>query len=48
LKKKNLKEIITLQDLLEHQEVANASPSQEEPYISPSKDLKLIACLGHK
>jgi hypothetical protein len=39
----NWEEIIILQDFLEHQEAENASPGQEDPYISPRKDFKLIA-----
>jgi hypothetical protein len=39
-----LEEIIILQDFLEHQEAVNASPSEEYPYISPYKDVQLIAC----
>jgi hypothetical protein len=38
-----LEEIIILKDFLEHQEAANASLSQEDPYLSPCKDFKLIA-----
>jgi hypothetical protein len=43
-----LEEIFILQDLLEHQEVANASPSQEDLYILPCKDFKLIGCSVQK
>jgi hypothetical protein len=39
-----LEEIIIHQDFWKHQEAANASPSQEDPYLSCSKDFKLIAC----
>jgi hypothetical protein len=39
-----LEEIIFLQDFLEHQEAANASPSQEDLYFL-HKDYKLIASL---
>jgi hypothetical protein len=35
--------IIILQDFLEHQEAANASPSQEDPNLSPLEDFKLIS-----
>jgi hypothetical protein len=38
-----LEETIILQEFLEHQEVANSSLSQEDPYLSFCKDLKLIA-----
>jgi hypothetical protein len=30
-------------DFLEHQEAANASPSNKDPYVSPCKDFKLIS-----
>jgi hypothetical protein len=40
-----LEEIIILQDFLEHQEAENAYPIQEDRYLSPSEDFKLIACL---
>jgi hypothetical protein len=40
-----LEKIIILQDFREHQEGENASPSQEEPYISTCKSFKIIACL---
>jgi hypothetical protein len=33
-----LEEIIILKDFLEQQEAANASPSEEDPYILPRKD----------
>jgi hypothetical protein len=39
-----LEEIIIHEDFLDHQEVANASPSQGDPYLSPCQDFKLIAC----
>jgi hypothetical protein len=39
-----LEEIIILQDFLEHQAAVNASPSQEDPYLSLRKDFKLITC----
>jgi hypothetical protein len=41
---KTLGEIIILQDFLENQDATNPSPSQEDPYFSPSKDFKLSAC----
>jgi hypothetical protein len=37
-----LEEIIILQDFWEHQEAAHAY--QEDSYISPCKDFKLITC----
>jgi hypothetical protein len=37
--RRHLEEIIILQDFLEHQEAANASPRQEDPYIHPAKIL---------
>jgi hypothetical protein len=37
--------MISIQDFLEHQEVVNASPSQEDSYISLCENLKLIAWL---
>ena len=40
----SMEEIIILQDFEEHQEAGNASPCQEDSYLSPSEDVKLIAC----
>ena len=40
-----LAKIIIFQDFLKHQEVANASSSQKDPYILPCQDFKSIACL---
>jgi hypothetical protein len=40
-----LEEIIIFQDFVENEEVANASPSQEDPYLSLCKDFKFFACL---
>jgi hypothetical protein len=39
-----LEKTIILKDFLGKQYVANASPSQEDPYLSPYTDLKYIAC----
>jgi hypothetical protein len=43
-----LEEIIILKDFLEHHEAANYSSTQEDPYLSPCKDFKSIACLVQK
>jgi hypothetical protein len=40
--RRHFEEIIILQEFLEHQEAANGSGSQEDPYLSPSKEFKLI------
>jgi hypothetical protein len=37
--------LIILHNFWKHQEAENASPSQEDPYLSPREDFKLIACL---
>jgi hypothetical protein len=36
------------QHFLEHQEIANASPNQEDPYLLPHKNVKLFACSVHE
>jgi hypothetical protein len=36
---------LSSQDLVEHQELANASASQEDLHISPCEDFKSIDCL---
>jgi hypothetical protein len=35
--------ITIFKNFLEHQEAANASPYQEDPYLSPCENFKLIA-----
>jgi hypothetical protein len=41
-------EIIIFKKFLEHQEIANASPYQEDPYLLPWEDVKSIACSVQK